>query len=80
LIQNKIVLSKVKKNLFHIILVSLVSPQLTRVTIPSATKSGGHMSLRLGDEAPDFSQESTQGLIQFYQWLGNSWGVLFTSS
>jgi alkyl hydroperoxide reductase subunit AhpC len=36
------------------------------------------MSLRLGDEAPDFSQESTQGLINFHQWLGDSWGVLFS--
>ena len=36
------------------------------------------MSLRLGDIAPDFSQESTQGVINFHEWLGNSWGVLFS--
>jgi len=36
------------------------------------------MSLRLGDEAPDFTQESTQGPISFHQWLGDSWGVLFS--
>lgn len=36
------------------------------------------MSLRLGDEAPDFTQESTQGTINFHQWLGDSWGVLFS--
>lgn len=36
------------------------------------------MSLRLGDEAPDFVQESTEGQISFHQWLGDSWGVLFS--
>jgi alkyl hydroperoxide reductase subunit AhpC len=36
------------------------------------------MTLRLGDIAPDFTQESTEGLIQFHQWLGNSWGILFS--
>lgn len=36
------------------------------------------MSLRLGDEAPDFVQESTQGAIHFHEWLGSSWGVLFS--
>lgn len=36
------------------------------------------MSLRLGDVAPDFKQESSEGTIQFHQWLGNSWAVLFS--
>lgn len=36
------------------------------------------MSLRLGDEAPDFVQDSSEGEIHFHQWLGNSWGVLFS--
>lgn len=36
------------------------------------------MSLRLGDIAPDFVQESSLGPIAFHQWLGNSWGVLFS--
>jgi len=36
------------------------------------------MSLQLGDLAPDFTQESTEGTIQFHQWLGNGWGVLFS--
>lgn len=36
------------------------------------------MTLRLGDTAPDFEQESTEGVIKFHQWLGNSWGVLFS--
>lgn len=36
------------------------------------------MALRLGDIAPDFTQESTEGSIHFHQWLGDSWGVLFS--
>jgi alkyl hydroperoxide reductase subunit AhpC len=36
------------------------------------------MSLRLGDIAPDFSAETTVGPINFYAYLGNSWGVLFS--
>lgn len=36
------------------------------------------MALRLGDTAPDFTQDSTEGPISFHQWLGNSWGVLFS--
>lgn len=34
--------------------------------------------LRLGDIAPDFTQESTTGKISFHQWLGDKWGVLFS--
>ncbi|HTF82956.1 MAG TPA: peroxiredoxin [Cellvibrio sp.] len=36
------------------------------------------MTLRLGDTAPDFEQESTAGVIKFHEWLGDSWGVLFS--
>lgn len=36
------------------------------------------MSLQLGDTAPDFSAETTEGKINFYEFLGNSWGVLFS--
>lgn len=36
------------------------------------------MSLRLGDIAPDFEQESSLGPIKFHEWLGNGWGVLFS--
>jgi alkyl hydroperoxide reductase subunit AhpC len=36
------------------------------------------MSLRLGDIAPDFEQDSSLGRIKFHEWLGDSWGVLFS--
>ena len=36
------------------------------------------MTIRLGDIAPDFTQQSTSGEIRFHEWLGNSWGVLFS--
>lgn len=36
------------------------------------------MALRLGDIAPDFSAETTEGTINFHEYLGNGWGVLFS--
>jgi thioredoxin-dependent peroxiredoxin len=36
------------------------------------------MALQLGDDAPDFTAETTQGTINFHEWLGNQWGVLFS--
>ena len=36
------------------------------------------MALRLGDEAPDFKANSSQGLIDFHDWIGDSWAVLFS--
>ena len=36
------------------------------------------MALRLGDMAPDFNAETTEGPISFHEWLGNSWGCLFS--
>ncbi len=36
------------------------------------------MTVRLGDDAPNFSALTTQGLINFYQWKGDSWAVLFS--
>lgn len=35
-------------------------------------------TIRLGDTAPDFSANTTQGTLQFHDWLGDSWGVLFS--
>jgi thioredoxin-dependent peroxiredoxin len=36
------------------------------------------MALRLGDTAPNFEVNTTEGHIDFHEWLGNSWGVLFS--
>jgi alkyl hydroperoxide reductase subunit AhpC len=36
------------------------------------------MLLRINDEAPNFVAKTTQGLIDFHQWLGDSWGILFS--
>ena len=36
------------------------------------------MALQLGDTAPDFETQTTQGPIRFHEWLGDSWGVLFS--
>jgi thioredoxin-dependent peroxiredoxin len=36
------------------------------------------MAIRLGDTAPDFTAETTEGQIKFHDWLGDSWGVLFS--
>jgi alkyl hydroperoxide reductase subunit AhpC len=36
------------------------------------------MALRLGDISPNFTAETTEGQVDFHEWLGNSWGVLFS--
>ncbi len=36
------------------------------------------MSLKIGDTAPDFRAETTEGAIDFYQWLGNNWAILYS--
>ena len=36
------------------------------------------MALRINDEAPDFSAQTTQGPIDFHEWIGDGWAVLFS--
>ena len=35
------------------------------------------MALRINDEAPDFTTETTQGSINFHEWVGDGWAILF---
>jgi peroxiredoxin len=48
------------------------------VVVDKRLQKEGFMSLRLGDTAPDFSAESTQGPIRFHDWAGESWTILFS--
>ncbi|MGH7855199.1 MAG: peroxiredoxin [Candidatus Binatia bacterium] len=36
------------------------------------------MAIRLGDVAPDFSADTSEGKVNFHEWLGNGWGILFS--
>jgi len=36
------------------------------------------MAIRLGDTAPDFQAQSTEGEISFHDWIGDGWAVLFS--
>jgi thioredoxin-dependent peroxiredoxin len=40
--------------------------------------SGGPFILRINDEAPDFTAETSQGTIHFHEWIGNGWAILFS--
>jgi alkyl hydroperoxide reductase subunit AhpC len=46
--------------------------------VGATTEEGGQMTLRIGDTAPDFTAETTEGTISFHDWIGDSWAVLFS--
>jgi alkyl hydroperoxide reductase subunit AhpC len=37
------------------------------------------MALRINDEAPNFTADTTQGKIDFHDWIGNGWAILFST-
>jgi alkyl hydroperoxide reductase subunit AhpC len=37
-----------------------------------------NMAIRIGDEAPDFTAESTEGALHFHEWIGDKWAILFS--
>ncbi|HKD40098.1 MAG TPA: peroxiredoxin [Myxococcaceae bacterium] len=45
---------------------------------PPTCRGGVIMALRIGDEAPNFTAQTTQGPIDFHQWIGNQWAILFS--
>lgn len=53
-------------------------PSAAVSTFDLGTRKEDLMTIRIGDTAPDFTQESTAGTIHFYDWAGDSWVVLFS--
>jgi alkyl hydroperoxide reductase subunit AhpC len=60
------------KERIHVLSTELIPRNL------KTTRKEIFMALRLGDTAPNFSASTTEGPIDFHQWLGDSWGVLFS--
>src|ERR1700730_2277566 len=45
---------------------------------PTCRERNTSMTLQLGQEAPDFEADTTEGRIKFHDWIGDSWAVLFS--
>jgi alkyl hydroperoxide reductase subunit AhpC len=43
-----------------------------------ATRRGDEATMKIGDDAPDFEAETTEGKIRFHDWIGDGWAVLFS--
>src|SRR5918996_4128581 len=56
------------------------APTAARFERPHSQRrtSGDSMALQIGDTAPDFEAETTEGKIRFHDWIGDSWAVLFS--
>src|SRR3546814_6560855 len=69
--------------LYHAMMCNKATPNLRNKGAvgqsPSPIQTGARdMSLRLGDVAPDFEADSTEGKIRFHDWIGDNWAVLFS--
>src|SRR5262249_12638043 len=58
--------------------VALATSGLVRYDGRRFTATEATMALQLGDDVPDFTAETTEGPVHFHEWLGKSWGVLFS--
>src|SRR3981189_1281275 len=52
--------------------------RLPDLRVTTVERRGMHMTLAIGDTAPDFEANTTEGRIKFHDWVGNSWAVLFS--
>src|SRR5215218_10539494 len=48
------------------------------VAVDTCEMKGGTMTLTIGDTAPDFEADTTEGRIRFHDWIGDGWAVLFS--
>jgi thioredoxin-dependent peroxiredoxin len=55
-----------------------VAARGARRSEPTASIEGDTLSIAIGATAPDFEAETTEGTIQFHEWIGDSWAVLFS--
>ena len=60
------------------VLVNPTPREKSLIYAPRTKKEGSEMTLKIGDIAPDFQAETTQGAIRFHDWIGDSWCVLFS--
>jgi hypothetical protein len=57
---------------------SFVPIRPTSISSTSVHKEETNMTIRIGDVAPDFTAETTEGTIKFHHWIGDKWAILFS--